>query len=197
MKVSDTDRIILLEIARNAILSGLENGQPSDTLQHAVPESLEVKRATFVTLTLCSELRGCIGILEARDRIVDSVANNAYAAAFEDPRFPPITPAEFNQLGIEISILGIPEVIVCETEAALLNEMESNRCGWILQEHDKRATFLPSVWSTLGNAEEFLQNLKLKAGLPQDYWSELIQFSRYTTTTFAAPMTDIPAQCQR
>ncbi len=144
------------------------------------------KRATFVTLTIGGQLRGCIGMLEACRPLAEDVANNAYAAAFEDPRFPPLTKKEFEKLEIHISVLSPPEEMLFSSEEDLLRQIRPGIDGLILQEGFRRGTFLPSVWGELPEKELFWAHLKLKAGLSAAYWADTVRVFRYTTEYFPA-----------
>ncbi len=169
----------LLELAGAAIEKGLGGGQlvvrPAD-----YPEPLRAPRATFVTLHVDAQLRGCIGTLEARRALVEDVAHNARVAAFEDPRFSPLSLSEFGRLDIHISVLSIPEPMQFDSEEDLLRQLRPHVDGLIIEEGFQRGTFLPSVWEQLPAPREFLRNLKRKAGLPADYWSHHIRIRRYT-----------------
>ncbi len=179
------ERHTLLTVARHSIQHALEHGSPLPVTLSRYPESLRVKRATFVTLKQGEQLRGCIGTLVAIRPLVEDVAQNAYAAAFSDPRFPPLSPAELESLRIEISVLSPPEPMTFSSEADLLRQLRPGVDGLILEEDGYRGTFLPSVWESLPRPEQFLQHLKLKAGLPSDYWSGTLRVQRYTTESFS------------
>ena len=71
------------------------------------------------------------------------------------------------------------------SEADLLKQLRPGVDGLILEEDGYRGTFLPSVWESLPRPEQFLQHLKLKAGLPSDYWSGTLRVQRYTTESFS------------
>jgi len=144
---------------------------------------LKEKRATFVTLTLNGNLRGCIGMLEACRPLVEDVAENAVSAAFHDPRFPPLSREEFDDLKISISVLSPPQEMIFSDEADLLEKIRPGIDGLILQEGFRKGTFLPSVWEELPETERFFEHLKLKAGLPAGYWSDTLCVSRYTAET--------------
>lgn len=184
MKVGNQQ--LLLKIARDTIFKALENPGRKVSNLGILPDELMEKRATFVTLTIKKRLRGCIGMLEACRPLAEDVAANACAAAFEDPRFPPLTKKEFGQLGIHISVLSPSEEIKFSSEADLLRQIRPGIDGLILQDGVHRGTFLPSVWSELPEKELFLAHLKLKAGLPADYWSDILRVFRYTTEYFPA-----------
>jgi AmmeMemoRadiSam system protein A len=147
--------------------------------------ALQASRAAFVTLHQHGQLRGCIGHLEAVQPLVQDVAENAFAAAFRDPRFPPVGASELDALHIEISVLTPPQPMQFSSEADLLAQIEPGRDGLILVEGRARGTFLPSVWASLPQPEAFLRHLKLKAGLPQGHWSPEIRISRYRTESFS------------
>lgn len=180
------DQQLLIDIARNAISRLLNNSRDAESDPGAIPPGLMQKRATFVTLTIGGQLRGCIGMLEACRPLAEDVAENARAAAFEDPRFPPLTEKEFEKLEIHISVLSPPEEILFSSEADLLSRIRPGIDGLILQEGFRRGTFLPSVWEELPEKKLFWRHLKMKAGLPADYWSDSLRVFRYTTEYFPA-----------
>jgi AmmeMemoRadiSam system protein A len=187
--LSEELRRLLLRTARDAIRHGLECGGPPQVERiEELPEALREHRAAFVTLHLEGRLRGCIGHLEAIEPLVRDVADNAFAAAFRDPRFPPLRSAEFDPLHIEISVLSPATPLHFEDEAALIALLQPGLDGLILTEDtggvERRGTFLPSVWDQLPEPRLFLRHLKQKAGLPADYWSEQIQVWRYRTESF-------------
>jgi hypothetical protein len=178
------DRTILMRVARQSIEHGLRQGcalivQPAD-----YPESLRPRRATFITLEMEGNLRGCIGTLEARDPLVVDVAEHAYAAAFQDPRFPPLRQEELARLAVHISILSPSEPLEFSSEDELLRQLRPGIDGLILRLGHHRATFLPSVWESLPAPRLFLSHLKRKAGLSPDFWSDAIEAERYVTESF-------------
>lgn len=188
--LTEAERATVKHVARQSIEHGLEHHNISGSFgeislnQKDYPESLQQQRATFVTLQINNNLRGCIGTLEAHQPLVIDVAHNAHAAAFSDPRFPPLSQREFKDIDIHISILSPAVPIQFESEAELLKQIRPHIDGLILEDGRHRGTFLPSVWESLSTAEEFLLHLKYKAGLPADYWSDTIKVSRYTTDSF-------------
>ena len=179
--LSTDDRAVLLRVAVDSIAHGLRAGRPLPVDVQSFSASLQPKRATFVTLEIDRRLRGCIGMLEAVRPLVQDVAENAFAAAFGDPRFPPVSAAEQVHLDIHISVLSPAEPMQFESQDDLLRQIRPGVDGLILQDGPHRGTFLPSVWDSLPDAAGFLTHLKGKAGLPADYWSDTIQVSRYTT----------------
>jgi AmmeMemoRadiSam system protein A len=184
MMLTDADRETLLEIARHSIGYGLQHGEAAPVTVTDYGPALQESRATFVTLTIHGNLRGCIGTLQAFRPLVEDVAHNAFAAAFHDPRFPRLTRKEFEQLELHISILTTPEPITFKDEQDLLAQLRPDVDGLILEEGFYRGTFLPQVWEGLPNPTQFLRHLKQKAGLPPDYWSKTIRVERYTVEEF-------------
>jgi hypothetical protein len=183
-ELDDAQRQRLLAIARGSIAHGLEQGVALPVTLADEPQVLCEPRASFVTLNLDGQLRGCIGHLEAIGPLATDVSENAFAAAFQDPRFPPVGEAELARVRIAISVLTTPAPVPFGTEAELLSAIEPGIDGLILSEGHRRGTFLPSVWEQLPRRDDFLRHLKQKAGLPGDYWSDRIQVSRYRTESF-------------
>lgn len=166
----------LLGLARGAIGErlGLGNGVA------ASGEWLEEPGATFVTLTRHGQLRGCIGSLEAQRELRDDVRSNAVSAAFRDPRFPPLTPEEFADTQVEVSLLSPQSPITFESEADALEQLRPGIDGVVLEYGSRRSTFLPQVWEQLPQPQKFLAHLKAKAGLPAEFWDTGIRLSRYS-----------------
>lgn len=174
----------LLTLAREGIKYGLENGSSMPVNLSDFDEAFSEERACFVTLKLNGRLRGCIGSLQAHQPLAKDIAQNAYSAAFRDPRFPQLTQAELEQVHISISVLTPAKEINFSSEADLLAQLQSGKDGLILQDGGRRGTFLPSVWEQLPEREMFWQHLKQKAGLPVDHWSETVKVFRYFTEEF-------------
>ncbi|TMH03322.1 MAG: AmmeMemoRadiSam system protein A [Betaproteobacteria bacterium] len=156
----------LLATARMAIASELGRAVGAWP-EHAALASFG---ATFVTLMKSDGLRGCIGTLQARRALRDDVRINAVAAAFGDPRFPPLQDDEFDDTSVEVSLLSPPERVESEEETGVLVRLRPDVDGVILEYGTQRATFLPQVWESLPSPREFLIELKRKAGLPADFW---------------------------
>ena len=148
------------------------------------PATLFELGASFVTLNLRAQLRGCIGSLEATRPLLEDIAQNAQAAAFHDPRFAPLTPSEYEGLDIHISVLTKPVAVTVAGEEELLRTLRPGIDGLVIREGHLRATFLPSVWQSLPQPEKFLRQLKLKAGLAENYWSSTLRLQIYTVEEF-------------
>ena len=184
MALSETNRRILLELAARSIGHGLKTHQPLPLEFTAFPAELQAHGATFVTLELRGALQGCIGMLHATRPLAVDVARNAYAAAFKDPRGRVLTENDLGALSIHISLLSPPEPMSFISEEDLLAQLRPGDDGLILEEGANRGTLLPAVWKTIPDRRAFVNHVKLKAGLPGNYWSNTLQASRYTAEYF-------------
>jgi AmmeMemoRadiSam system protein B/AmmeMemoRadiSam system protein A len=167
----------LLALARSAIEARLFGATAS-----AEAPWLRQNAATFITLTRDDVLRGCIGSLQATRPLGDDVAENAAAAAFRDPRFPPVTAAEWPSIRVEVSLLATPKPLRFADEADLLEQIREGEDGVILEADGRRATFLPQVWEGIAEKRQFLRELARKAGLPDDVRLGRCRFWRYKVT---------------
>src|SRR3954453_12212522 len=134
----------LLELARASIaeqFGGPKVGRPTDA------PWLDVPGAVFVTLTLGADLRGCVGSPTARRPLFDDVMDNAKAAAFQDPRFSPLTEAELEKARIEVSGLSPLEKLDVVTEAELLSKLRPGVDGLQIAWGSHRALFIPEMWN--------------------------------------------------
>ena len=177
----------MIALARSSIRHGLAARMPLSVSAADHSPLLREPAASFVTLRIAGELRGCIGSLEAHRPLVVDVAENAYTAAFRDPRFLPLDDSEFSRLEYHISLLNPAEPMQFTSEPDLLAQLRPHLDGLILEDQGHRGTFLPAVWESLPEPEQFWQHLKLKAGLPADYWSDSLKVSRYTVEEFSQP----------
>jgi AmmeMemoRadiSam system protein A len=209
---------ILLAIARGAIARqfGIATQWPEqvwpgrydplcgtkDDLGEKVPpfESapwLQEPGATFVTLQLSGELRGCVGSLSANKPLCEDVEANARAAAFHDPRFAPLSRREYPGIEIEVSLLSPLEKMAVESEKHLLTLLRPGVDGVVMEYGWQRGTFLPQVWEQLPDPKTFLAHLKQKAGLPVDFWAAGIQISRYTVAKYREHEAEQPSSPNR
>ena len=184
LRLSAQDRTTLLDLAYASIERGLHGGTLGVNPAEHSP-NLQQPGASFVTIKVADELRGCIGSIEPQRVLVVDVVKNAHAAAFSDPRFPALTMEEFTHLRAHISVLGPCEPIAFTCEEDLLRQLRPGIDGVILEEGACRATYLPSVWKALPDPHEFLTQLKLKAGLPKNYWSAGVTVKRYKTESIS------------
>ncbi len=189
--LNDVERTYLLHIAATTIRDGVEQRAGASIDLDKLPEVLRAPGASFVTLHKLGQLRGCIGSLEPRQALAQDVADNAYSAAFRDPRFSPVQADELAALDLDISLLTPAQAMRFDSEQDLLQQLTPGQDGLILSAEGHRGTFLPSVWESLPKPADFLHHLKQKAGLPADYWSDEIVIERYGTEAFSAPFSTV------
>ncbi|NVK17590.1 MAG: AmmeMemoRadiSam system protein B [Methylocystaceae bacterium] len=172
----------LLQVAAASIKRGISHGEPIKLDMGSFPDSLRQYGASFVTIEKDDgNLRGCIGSLAPHQSLVKDVADNAYKAGFEDPRFPPIQSNELSGLTLHISVLSPSFPMTFKDESDLLEQLRPGVDGLIIQDGGHRALFLPSVWDKIKNKRQFLTQLKLKAGMKHDHWSNDFHAWRFIT----------------
>ena len=169
---------ILLDLAWNSIRHGLAGGGPAAPPTER-PGKLAEAGAVFVTLHRKGQLRGCIGSAMAWRPLAEDVTDNAFKAAFKDPRFPPLRPEEVDDLKLSVSVLTPPVAMAFKDEANLLEQLRPRIDGLIIEDGGLRALFLPSVWEQLPDKRAFLGHLKAKAGMRPDHWSPAFKASRF------------------
>ena len=182
--LAPAERRTLLRVAHQSIESGFSTGRPLLVTPSEFHRDLKAVRASFVTLQIRGQLRGCIGHLDAVQPVVVDVAENAFAAAFRDPRFSPLTQVEWPNVDLHLSLLTEAQPIHFTDEADLLQQLQPGQDGLVLQDGPNRGTFLPSVWESLPEPIQFLAHLKQKAGLAANHWSPTLQVARYYTESF-------------
>ena len=137
--------------------------------------------AVFVTLSKNGDLRGCIGSLYPHQAIVADVADNAYNAALNDNRFSAINQDELKDIKISVSLLTGYERIDYKDEQHLLSQLRPEIDGIVIRDGNRQGLFLPSVWKQIPDRKDFLNNLKLKAGMSPSFWSNDIKVYRFRT----------------
>lgn len=174
---------ILLGLARGAIASrGTSGGSYRDQ-----PAWLDDPRASFVTITQDGSLRGCIGSIQPSRPLRDDVVHNACAAAFHDPRFPPLRAQDVPRVRLEVSVLSATAPLPASSRHVLLEHLHPHTDGLILGWHGHRATFLPQVWEQLPEPADFLDHLLRKAGLRADFWADDVAARRFGVMAWTEP----------
>lgn len=175
--LNDAQGETLLRLARGAIASALGVAKP---VMDDDATWLRAPGATFVTLTLDGDLRGCIGSVMAHRTLREDVRENAVASALHDSRFRPLTPAELRAVRVEVSLLSAPEPMPVRDEADAVATLRPHIDGVVLECGPFRGLFLPQVWEQLPQPRAFLRQLKRKAGLPAEFWDQQVRLSRFT-----------------
>lgn len=153
--MTDKDKVLLLNIARNSIKESFGLMYTPVDASH-----LNQRVGSFVTLKIDDALRGCIGYLIGLKPLYQQIYELAKEAAFDDPRFPPLHRSEYAHLSVEISVLTPPQRIKSIEEFVL------SRDGIIITVGKNRAVFLPQVADEMGwDKDQMLSALSRKAGL--------------------------------
>jgi len=179
--LSAQDKSQLLTLARRTIPYVLRTRSLPAVSEFGIEptEAMKVPRAAFVTLKKHSQLRGCIGEIFPQQPLYRSVMLNAANAAVRDPRFPPVTEGECEQIEIEISALTAPRPV------ASPNDIRLGTDGVVLSKGGHSAVFLPQVATEQGwGLEDMLANLCMKAGLPPDAWRDGAGFLVFQADVF-------------
>ena len=171
-EIRNEDKNFLLELARKTIGKKQKKIWLTEEEIKNLPTELKEKKGGFVTLEINNNLRGCIGYILPMYPLYHTVIDNAYNAAYSDPRFPPVSNAEISKLHIEISVLSIPEKLEYKSSIDLLEKLVPLKDGVIIKKGFYSSTFLPQVWEQLPDKKEFLQHLCMKAGLGANEWEK-------------------------
>jgi len=171
----------LLDIVKVTISDKLNNTETLNKQEylHKFPE-LQEKGATFVTLTLNDNLRGCIGSLISHTTLFNDLTSNALSAAFKDPRFSPLTKEEFENINIEVSLIGAITPVSYSNFEDLKTKIKPFVHGVILKSGNNQGTFLPQVWEELPEFDPFMVHLFHKAGLDPQRIERLPEIFIYT-----------------
>ncbi len=179
------ERQRMLQVAREAIRSPLEGEKNYNIDLARFSDRLKQERATFITLNIDGRLRGCIGSLVAHRPLILDVAHNAQAAAFKDPRFSSLSHDEYELVDMHISVLSQPQPLKVASREELIEKLRPGIDGLIIKEGSFQATYLPSVWDQLPDTEQFVTELRRKAGLDPEGWSDHTEVLTYTTEEFS------------
>ena len=184
-RLNTEERLLLMQIAREAIECVVNKKELSKLELSTMPQRLQEQGASFVTLTLDGNLRGCIGALQASQPLVLDVQEHAVAAATQDYRFRPVSPQEISKLVIEISRLSPSQELQYSTPNDLLSKLRPGVDGVVLRRGFQRATFLPQVWEKIADPADFLTQLCFKMGVSEDLWKkEHLQVQIYQVEEF-------------
>jgi hypothetical protein len=182
----------LLHLAAASIEHGLARGTPLPVDPTDYPQALRDNGACFVTLKHNGRLRGCVGSPRAYRPLVEDVADNGFAAAFRDSRFPKLEAGETQELSLSVSVLSPPAPMTFVDEADLLKQLRPEVDGLIIEAEGRRALFLPQVWESLARPQAFLAQLKVKAGLDRDHWAADFKAWRFTSESVASESLEHP-----
>ena len=170
--ISESAGQYLVQLAKESIKHYFETGEKLEKPDD-YPIELDEKLGVFVTLNKNNNLRGCIGYAEPIETAINATIDVSLAAAFNDPRFPELTPEEFENLDFEVTVLSKPEIIYVAHPDQYFDEIEIGVDGLIIQKGYSRGLLLPQV--AVENAftiEDFLEHTCMKAGISADSWMD-------------------------
>jgi len=188
--VDAKDRKFLLNLARRTLAAVADNpSAPLAAVSAAdLSPALSQPKGCFVTLTKQGKLRGCIGNILPQEALCQAIVDNTRNAAMRDPRFQPVRPDEVKAIKIEISVLTKPQPLSFNSPDDLLNKLQPDEDGVVLQIGSNRATYLPQVWEQLPDKVQFLNELAQKAGCaPADWRGKNVSVSIYHAEAFGEP----------
>jgi len=185
VRLHKSDRKTLLEVAEQSIAVGLQTRRIIKPELMSYSDPLRHVQASFVTLRTESQLRGCVGSVEASDPLVMDVGHNAFCAAFNNGRYPALTEAEFPNLTIQVTVLSPLKHLITRSLGDVFAQIHPGVDGVVLRLGRQHGMFLPEVWETLQDPVEFFRHLRLKAGLPPERWSPRIRVSTFQTQRFS------------
>lgn len=169
----------ILKIAREAVNEAVLHKSYYKPTRKEYDNNLFNRGAAFVTINQNGKLRGCIGSLLANQAIAFDVAQNAYSAALEDNRFSPLTNEDLKDLSLSVSLLTGFERIAYKSEQDLLAQLVPGADGLVIRAGNRQGVFLPAVWKELPDRADFLNNLKVKAGMTPSFWSDNVKVYRF------------------
>ena len=184
-QLSDSDGVILVKTARNAVTEFLSNGNRMK-LESDLEEKFSFNSGVFVTLNNPDGLRGCIGFPMPEKKLSHAIIEGAIAAATEDPRFPSVKTNELNDIVFEVTVLTPPVVVNVSDPMEYLEKIKVGRDGLIIRHSFSSGLLLPQVPVEYGwDVEEFLQHTCEKAGLARDTWkNESVKIEKFEGIIF-------------
>ena len=179
-RLSDSDGVLLIKIARMAVTEFLSNGKRMK-LESEDEKKFSFNSGVFVTLNNADGLRGCIGFPMPDKKLSHGIIDAAIAAATEDPRFSPVKANELNDIVFEVTVLTPPVEITVNDPMEYLEKIKVGRDGLIIRNSFSSGLLLPQVPVEYGwNVEEFLQHTCEKAGLEKDAWkNEKVKIEKF------------------
>ena len=168
--LTEAEKQTLLRLAREALESSVRGKDLPPVDPAALTPLLRAEGASFVTLSMHGQLRGCIGALQPYQPLYEDVREHAVAAALQDTRFSPVRPSELAHINIEVSRLTMPQALTYKDADDLLAKLRPGIDGVILRDGRQRATFLPQVWAQIPDKRDFLGQLCLKMGASANLW---------------------------
>lgn len=181
---------IMLLLAWESIAHGLKTGKPLSIDVDDYPIELAEPKPCFVLLKQKQAVRGCVGSIEPIRPLGEDLVENAFAAAFCDRHFMPLSDNELDQTQINILLISPLQALSCDSQMTLIEQLQPRVDGLLIRDGSHHASLLPAAWETFKTPMEFVNQLKRQAGLPMTYWSKNTQIFRFSTETIASPTSD-------
>jgi uncharacterized protein (TIGR00296 family) len=174
-KLTLAEAVLIVRLARKAVVEFLKNGKVINT-PRVVSERLKEKKGVFVTLKKVehnkeNRLRGCIGFPYPTYPLIEAVIRASIEASVKDPRFPPISLDELENIVFEVSVLTSPVLINVESPKEYPEKIKIGIDGLVVEKGFNKGLLLPQVpveWKW--EEEEYLSHCCMKAGLTPDCW---------------------------
>jgi AmmeMemoRadiSam system protein B/AmmeMemoRadiSam system protein A len=183
--ITEEEKEYLLTLARETLNSYVMSGKVPAINEDTLNARLLKVQGCFVTLNKDGNLRGCIGHILPQEPLYKCVIDNAVNAAAHDMRFSPVKPEELKDIEVEVSVLSVPEEIKFNSSEEILNTLQPNVHGVVLQYNSRQSTYLPQVWEQLPDKETFLSQLCIKQGSQSDCWQQSnVKVYTYTAAVF-------------
>jgi len=170
--LSKGEQGFLLSLANETLNVYLSSGSLPSIDPGKITPNLGKVQGCFVTLSKHGNLRGCIGHILPQEALWLCVRDNAISAALHDPRFPPVGYDELEDIEIEISVLSVPELLLHDSPEDLLDKLRPKIDGVVIKYQGRQSTYLPQVWDSLPDKNQFLSQLCLKQYSPADCWTK-------------------------
>jgi AmmeMemoRadiSam system protein A len=190
--LSPEDVDVLFELADFGVHEGLAGRRPPIVDPASLEPALRRPAGVFVTVEVAGALNGCIGTVEAVQPLGAAVPRLAWAAAFEDPRLPALTAADYPEVEFKLSVMSPLEEIRATSEAEVVETLRPGVDGLVLRDRATTATFLPAVWAKVPDPRDFVRHLEAKAGLRPGRWPAGMRAWTYSAAEYRRRAVDIP-----
>jgi len=173
----------VMQLARGAISSKLNN-EVSTIGDDNVHEMLNSEGACFVRLRINGQLRGENGAPQSNQFLPKSIRQNAYQAAFNDPRFKPLKSQELDDLALEVSLVSPLEAIFANSVTELGDKITPMEDGLHVVTDYGSFSLFPDTWAAHANTRMFITQLMRKAHIDPNMWHDDYMWYRFQTLTF-------------
>lgn len=185
---AEPERRELAALVRSALVDRVQNGRAARRAVRPVAPRLREMGASFVSVTPATGTRGPVGSVRAVRPLAVDVVSNACHAAFDDPRWPPLTPDVVDEATVGIDVVGPLSPVPASNYEAVIDAVGVGRDGLVLALEGNTFTFLPNVWQTSRDSADFVALLWRKAGLEPGDFPVRSRLATFTTETYHLPL---------